>query len=40
MMFMVFDELLPEAYADAPRTAVAMLTSLTLVAMAAFQRYL
>lgn len=40
MMFMVFDELLPEAYGNAPRAAVATLTSLTLVAMAVFQRYL
>jgi zinc transporter ZupT len=40
MMFMVFEELLPEAYGDAPRAAVAALASLFLVAMVVFQRYL
>jgi zinc transporter ZupT len=40
MMFMVFEELLPEAYGDAPRASVAALASLFLVAMVAFQRYL
>jgi zinc transporter ZupT len=40
MMFMVFEELLPEAYGEAPRASVAALASLFLVAMVAFQRYL
>ena len=40
MMFMVFEELLPEAYGEAPRAAVAALASLFLVAMVVFQRYL
>jgi zinc transporter ZupT len=40
MMFMVFDELLPEAYGEAPRASVAALASLFLVAMVVFQRYL
>jgi Ni,Fe-hydrogenase maturation factor len=36
MMFMVFEELLPEAYGEAPRAAVAALASLFLVAMVCF----
>jgi len=40
MMFMVFEELLPEAYGEAPRAAVAALASLFLVAMVVFQHYL
>ena len=40
MMFMVFEELLPEAYGEAPRASVAALASLFLVAMVVFQRYL
>jgi hypothetical protein len=37
---MVFEELLPEAYGEAPRASVAALASLFLVAMVVFQRYL
>lgn len=40
MVFMVFVELLPEAYEDAPRPAIGLTASLTLVAMLLFQRYL
>jgi zinc transporter ZupT len=40
MVFMVFVELLPEAYEDAPRPAIGLLASLTLVAMLLFQRAL
>lgn len=40
MMFMVFDELLPEAYGEARRGAVAAIVSATLVAMVVFQQYL
>lgn len=40
MFFMVFQELLPEAYEDAPRPQVGLVTSLTLVAMVLFQRSL
>lgn len=40
MVFMVFVELLPEAYEDASRPAVGLVASLTLVAMVLFQRYL
>jgi zinc transporter ZupT len=40
MVFMVLDELLPEAYQDGRRPAVALLVSLTLVAMLLFQQYL
>jgi zinc transporter ZupT len=40
MAFMVFDELLPEAYGDARRAVVAGVVSVTLVAMAVFQRVL
>lgn len=40
MVFMVLGELLPEAYEDARRPAVALLVSLTLVGMVLFQQYL
>ena len=40
MIFMVLVELLPEAYEQARKAAVATLVSLTLVAMVLFQRYL
>lgn len=40
MVFMVLIELLPEAYEKARRAPVAMLASLTLIAMMLFQRYL
>lgn len=40
MVFMVLVELLPEAYEDARRPAVAVLVSLTLVGMVLFQQYL
>lgn len=40
MVFMVFVELLPEAYEEGRKPAVALLVSLTLVAMVLFQRYL
>jgi zinc transporter ZupT len=40
MVFMVFVELLPGAYEDAPRPAIGLIASLTLVAMLLFQRYL
>ena len=40
MVFMVIVELLPEAYEQAPRPAVGLLASITLVAMLLFQRYL
>ena len=40
MFFMVFQELLPDAYEDAPRPQVGLVTSLTLVAMVLFQRSL
>lgn len=40
MVFMVLVELLPEAYEEAPRPAVALLVSLTLVGMVWFQQYL
>ncbi len=40
MVFMVLVELLPEAYEDAPKPAVALLVSLTLVGMVLFQQYL
>lgn len=40
MVFMVLDELLPEAYEEGRRPAVALLVSLTLVAMLLFQQYL
>ncbi len=40
MVFMVLDELLPEAYEEGRRGAVALLVSLTLIGMVLFQRYL
>jgi ZIP family zinc transporter len=40
MVFMVFEELLPDAYDQARRPRVALLVSLTLVAMMVFQQYL
>ncbi len=40
MVYMVFEELLPEAYEDAPRASVGLLTSLAIVAMLLFQAYL
>jgi zinc transporter ZupT len=40
MVFMVLDELLPEAYERARKLSVALLVSLTLVGMVLFQRYL
>lgn len=40
MFFMVFVELLPEAFEQGPRPAVSALTSLALIAMLLFQRFL
>ncbi len=40
MMFMVFEELLPEAYARAPKPVIGLVTSVTFVAMVLFQAYL
>lgn len=40
MSFMVFQELLPEAYEDAQRSHVALVVSVTLVGMVLFQQYL
>jgi ZIP family zinc transporter len=40
MVFMVMVELLPEAYDQAPRPAIGLLVTFTLVAMLLFQRYL
>ncbi len=40
MVFMVLEELLPEAYGEAQRPLVALLVSLTLVGMVLFQQYL
>jgi ZIP family zinc transporter len=40
MVFMVLDELLPEAYEEGERPSVALIVSLTLVAMMLFQQYL
>ena len=40
MVFMVLVELLPEAYEQAPRARVGLVTSLTLIAMILIQRYL
>ena len=40
MFFMIFVELLPEAYDAAPRPIVSFLTSAALIAMLLFQRYL
>ena len=39
-LYMVFLELLPEAYENASKPAVGLLVSLTLGAMILFQRYL
>lgn len=40
MVFMVLDELLPEAFETAPRPVVSLLVSLTLVGMVVFQQYI
>jgi zinc transporter ZupT len=40
MVFMVLDELLPEAYEEGQRPAVALIVSLSLVAMMLFQQFL
>lgn len=40
MVFMVLDELLPEAFEEGRRPTVALIVSLTLVAMVLFQQYL
>jgi len=40
MIFMVFEELLPEAYGEARSTRVALFASLMLVAMVLFEQYL
>lgn len=40
MVFMVLEELLPEAYEDARRPAVALMVSLALVGMVLFQQFL
>jgi zinc transporter ZupT len=40
MVFMVLEELLPEAYDRASRAPVAVVVSLTLVGMMLFQRML
>jgi len=40
MVFMVFMELLPEAFEDAPRAGIGLVTSVTLMAMVLFQRFL
>lgn len=40
MVFMVLEELLPEAYVEGSRARVGLLTSLALVAMILFQSYL
>jgi ZIP family zinc transporter len=40
MVFMVFVELLPEAFEEARRPAIGLLVSLTLVAMVLFQQFL
>jgi len=40
MVFMVFMELLPEAFEDAPRAGIGLVTSVTLIAMVLFQRFL
>jgi hypothetical protein len=40
MIFMVLLELLPEAFEDAPRARIGLVTSLTLIAMILFQRSL
>jgi zinc transporter ZupT len=40
MVFMVFEELLPEAYGQEQRAGVAVTVTITLVAMLVFQQYL
>ncbi|MCP4203944.1 MAG: ZIP family metal transporter [bacterium] len=40
MFYMVFVELLPEAYEQAPRPLVSLVTSVALVAMLLFQRFI
>ncbi len=40
MIFMVIVELLPEAFEEAPREQIALVTSLTLIAMVLFQKAL
>jgi zinc transporter ZupT len=40
MVFMVFVELLPEAYDQARRPSVALLVSVTMLGMMLFQQYL
>ncbi len=40
MFYMVFVELLPEAYEQAPRPLVSFVTSMALIAMLLFQRFL
>ncbi len=40
MVFMVLDELLPEAYEEGARPSIALLVSITLVPMLLFQQYL
>lgn len=40
MVFMVFQELLPDAYEDAPGAGIGLVTSATLVLMVLFQRLL
>jgi zinc transporter ZupT len=40
MVFMVFVELLPEAFGKAPRPAIGLLASLSLIAMLLFQAFL
>jgi zinc transporter ZupT len=40
MVFMVLVELLPEAYDQGPKPAVAMLASVSIIAMLLFQHYL
>jgi len=40
MFYMVFVELLPEAYEQAPRPLVSLVTSIALIAMLLFQRFI
>ena len=40
MFYMVFVELLPEAYEQAPRPRVSFVTSVALIAMLLFQRFI
>jgi zinc transporter ZupT len=40
MIFMVFMELLPEAFEEAPRAGIGLVTSTTLILMVLFQRFL